>query len=217
MSDNAVTLALRETMFGDMPMDQWSRAGGASAEPLSTFVRAREQAARDDAVGACASWQRITAMRGIESRHTLQAWTFLRAHGTSPPPEVAKRVLGVVLEMPMTDTGFDLLAAYADCTARWVKYTGLAIMWDAPEPATDGPLLALLAAAQRTVERIGPWDGARPGLPPSGHARLNFLTPSGLHFGQGPVDVLARDPLGGEIIQTGTALLQAMIKRGGRG
>lgn len=217
MSDASITLALRGTMFGDQPMDQWPRADDARGALWEAFKAARACAAGGDMAGAIDVWRRIAGMQGIESRHTLQAWAFLRAHGEAPPPDEARRVLGVVLEMPMSDTGFDLLAAYADCTARWVKYTGLAVLWDAPEPATDGPLRALLAAAQRTVERIGPWEGARPGLPPSGHARLNILTPSGLHFGQGPVGVLARDPLGGEIIARGTDLLQAMIARGGRG
>jgi hypothetical protein len=42
---------------------------------------------------------------------------------------------------------------------------------------------------------------------------MSFLTPSGLHFGQGPMDALARDPLGGRVIQVATVLMKAMIAK----
>ena len=50
-------------------------------------------------------------------------------------------------------------------------------------------------------------------LPPAGQARMSFLTPSGLHFGQGALDALSRDPLGGRVIQLATDLMRALIAK----
>ncbi len=41
--------------------------------------------------------------------------------------------------------------------------------------------------------------------------RLNMLTPSGLHFGEGPFQVLAGDPMGGPIVAAALALMQRLI------
>jgi hypothetical protein len=59
------------------------------------------------------------------------------------------------------------------------------------------------------LDRIGPWT--QPRLPPAAaeHIRLNFLAPSGLHFGQAPFAMFERDAGG-----SGGArhpLLQALI------
>ena len=63
------------------------------------------------------------------------------------------------------------------------------------------------------AERIGPWDGARPAIPPEGHARINLLVPSGLHFGQGPFDALMRDPMGAPVIASAMQLMQQLIAK----
>ena len=43
------------------------------------------------------------------------------------------------------------------------------------------------------------------------HIRLNFLAPSGLHFGQAPFAVFEQDALAGPVVRAATALLQALI------
>ena len=70
---------------------------------------------------------------------------------------------------------------------------------------------ALLTAGQRVADAIGPWKEPRRGPPPNGHVRLNMLTASGLHFGEGPFEILSTDPTGGPVIAAGTVLMQALI------
>ncbi|HTW04200.1 MAG TPA: hypothetical protein VMF87_28140 [Streptosporangiaceae bacterium] len=69
--------------------------------------------------------------------------------------------------------GHDLLAAYRDGTARYLNYTGKAVVW---EDHSVAPIQAAisdwLAKAQVITNVIGPWDQpALPPLPP-GQARL---------------------------------------------
>jgi hypothetical protein len=71
----------------------------------------------------------------------------------------------------------------------------------------------LLSAPTELVNQIGPWEGARPAAPQGDHARLSFLTPSGLHFGEAPLTVLSNDPLGAAVLQRATRLMQALIAK----
>ena len=79
----------------------------------------------------------------------------------------------------------------------------------------DSAIDALLDASAEVVARIGPWEDVRPGAPIEGYARLSFLTPSGLHFGEGPMDVLANDPLGMKVFGLAANLMEALIGKTG--
>src|SRR5205807_133590 len=81
-------------------------------------------------------WKQILAAPKLESRHYLQAWHFLRQHGSRPREEFAKTVLGVVVEVGMPE-GLDLLAAYLDRSARYFNYSGRAVVWDHPDTSLD--------------------------------------------------------------------------------
>jgi hypothetical protein len=155
------------------------------------------------------SWREVLAHPGLESRHYLQAWDFLRQHGQRPPPEAAKQVLGVVVEVGMPK-GLDILAAYADHSARYHNFSGAGAVWERPDGSLDSLIDQLLAAGAKVAARIGPWEKARPAVPGAGEVRLSFLTPSGLHFGQGPMDTLQRDPLAGVVLQAAMPLMRAL-------
>ena len=204
---------IRETLFGDMPSEEWPR-DDASAEifPWSAFVSARSHLAAGRKSDAIACWRQILQQSGLESRQYLQAWHFLRQQGEQPPPEIARQVLGVVVEVPMRE-GLDMLAAYSDHTARYYNYSGAAVIWEHPDASLDPGIDQLLEASRQVVARIGPWEGARPAPPPFGSARLSFLTPSGLHFGQGPMNALANDPLGGRVLNLASGLMSALIAK----
>jgi hypothetical protein len=205
-----VPSSLRDVLFGDVPASEWPAAGAehAAAEPWSSFARAREQASTSRAE-AVLTLRGIVETTGLESRHYLQAWRALRELGVAPDAALAKRVLGVVVEVPV-ETGLDVLAAYADRTARYLNYSGAAVVWERPNDILDAEVDALLEAGHAIAMRIGAWDGPRPVLPP-GQTRLSILTPSGLHFGQGPFEILSRDALGGRAIHAATALMQRLI------
>ncbi|GEP46270.1 hypothetical protein [Brevifollis gellanilyticus] len=209
----ALPYSMRDTLFGDMLVDHFQANGQtAEAPPWSIFMEARQRLSAHDKAGAITCWQSIVNDPAQEPRCHLQAWHYLRQHGVQPAPEQAKQLLGVVLEVSMPG-GLDLLAAYADHAARYYNFSGGAIIWEHPDTSLDAHIDQLFEASRQVVERIGPWDKPRPGPPGKEEVRLNFLTPSGLHFGQGPMDVLSNDAMGGPIIHIGAALMSAMIEK----
>src|SRR5262245_3849479 len=152
---------IRETLFGDMPLDQWPE-GGVSSEsfPWSEFVSARSHLAaarQSDAIGC---WLQIIGRHGLDPRHYLQAWHFLRQQGQEPPPDAAKQVFGVVVEVAMPE-GLDLLAAYEDHSARFYSYSGASVVWEHPDTSLDVTIYQLLEASKQVVAQIGPWEEAR--------------------------------------------------------
>ena len=208
-----VPILMRETLFGDMPLGQWPKEGVSSeAFPWSAFAKARSNLAAEDQSAAIACWREVLEHPGLESRMYLQAWHFLRQQGEKPPPGIAKEVLGMVVEAGMPG-GLDLLAAYPDHSARYYNYSGAGVVWEHPDASLDSAISELLEAARQVVPRIGPWEQARPTPPPRDHVRLCFLTPSGLHFGQGPMATLIRDPLGGRVLQLAAILMKALIAK----
>jgi hypothetical protein len=205
--------SIRETLFGDVPLDQWP-GGDTSSEtfPWSAFISARSHLAAGNQGDAIACWRQILDQPGLEPRQYLQAWHFLRQNGQLPTPEIAKQVLGVVVEVGMPG-GVDLLAAYPDYSARYYNYSGSGIVWEHPDTSLNSPIDQLLEASRQVVAQIGPWEQARPTPPQRDQARLSFLTPSGLHFGQGPMAALSRDPIGGRVLQLATVLMRALIAK----
>jgi hypothetical protein len=208
-----VTIQIRETLFGDMPLDQWPPNGAHSEVfPWSAFVSARSHFANGNRDVAIKNWREVITHSGLESRQYLQAWHFLRQHGQQPPLEAAKEVLGIVVEVGMP-RGFDLLAAYSDHSARYYNFSGAGVIWEHPDPSLDLSIDQLIEASRLVVAQIGPWEQPRLAPPPRDHARLSFLTPSGLHFGQGPMTAFSHDPLGGRVLDLATLLMKALIAK----
>ena len=204
---------IRETLFGDMPLEQWPREDSVSNDfPWSEFVSARSHLAAGNQNAAIDCWRKITQQPDLEPRQHLQAWHFLRLHGQQPPPEQAKQVLGVVIEVAMP-AGLDLLAAYPDHSSRYYNYSGAGVVWEHPDTSLDSAIDQLLEASKQIVDKIGPWENARQAPPIRDQARLNFLTPSGLHFGQAPMSALSRDPMAGRVLNLATILMKALIAK----
>lgn len=202
---------IRETLFGDLSLSQWQPQSTQKAEPWTSFARAKQCLDTGDKPGATVILQSILAMPDLESRHYLEAWTFLRELGVFPPDDKAKDVLGVVVEVGM-DKGLDLVAAYPDHSARYYNFSGAGVVWERPNNSMDRPIDDLLSAASAAVKVIGPWNKQRPPAPPSGQARISILTPSGLHFGQGPYAALSKDRIGGPVLGLAFQLMQQLIK-----
>lgn len=205
---------IRELLFGDVPLEVWAAGApaGEPAEPWTSFEAARDAVDRDDPAAAVAALQRVIGSPDLESRQYLQAWHHLRSLGRQPEPEQAKQVLGVVLEVNL-EAGLDTLAAYADHSARYINHAGKLIVWDAPEREMSLRIDALLEVADVVVAALEPSDEPRRRALPRLHARLNMLTPSGIHFGEGPFEMLAADRMGGPLITVGTRLMQALIEK----
>jgi len=203
--------SVRDTLFADGPLESWPVGDHADREPWATFVTARRYVAAGDIGSAVFGWQRVVGMPGLEARHYVQAWTFLRQYGVPPPAAEAKRLLGVVVEVDRGPAGLDLLAAYPERTARFYAGTGGGIAWERPDTTLDAHIGALLEASKAVLDRIGPWTQPRLPPPPPDHIRLNFLAPSGLHFGQAPFAVFEQDALAGPVVRAATGLHQVMM------
>jgi hypothetical protein len=197
---------IRETLFGDMPITSWG--SNVPVEPWSLFVQARAEMEKNDSQAAASILQQIIQMQGLESRHYLQAYHFMRQIGYRMDQE--KELLGVVVEVAMPE-GLDLLAAYSDYTARYYNFSGAGIVWDRPNESLHHEISQVLQAGQTIMHRIGPWEGERLGAPKTGHARINLLTSDGLHFGEGPMSVLMNDTLGGPMLKAAIALMSRLI------
>ncbi|MDR1565080.1 MAG: hypothetical protein LBS74_09000 [Oscillospiraceae bacterium] len=145
-----------------------------------------------------------------ESRTRLWAWRKLRALSVYPEEAQAKEVLGFVAEVG-TNGGIDYLAAYADSSARYYNFSGAAVIYEGGvSPQVDSEIQKLIELAKYPVSIIGLWEGARLAPPPQGFIRLNFLTPSGLLLGQGPMDAIQNDPLGRDVLNQTVVLLQLL-------
>jgi hypothetical protein len=204
---------IRDLFFGDLPVQRWpeqSSTEAVSGEPWASFVKSREFSADGDKEKAKHRLHQILSMNDLESRHYVQAWNFLRGLGEQPSPDEAKHLYGVVIEVAL-DEGVDIVAAYEDHTARYINYSSAGVVWEHPNDSLNELIDDLLNAGRRIVDKIGPWEGARPSFPPAGQARISMLVPLGLHFGQASYDVLSRDQLAGPVLDAGVKLMQGLI------
>jgi len=209
----APAITMRDTLFGDMPISAWPQGDEATAEPWIAFVKARNLLNKKDKPSAAVVLQTITETPGLESRHYLQAWHFLRQIGVNPPAEKAKSVYGVVVEVAVRG-GADIVAVYTDYTARYLHHTSGGVVWEHPNDSLDPKIKDLLDAGQTVANRIGPWEQERPPAPQGDNVRLNMLTPSGLHFGYGSFQTLHGEAMGRAILDPATALLVSLTELG---
>jgi hypothetical protein len=143
-----------------------------------------------------------------ESRVRALAFNWLRTGGYFTPKGI---VLGVIIEVPL-DQGLDVLAAYADGSARYLNQTGkVAIIEPDGLPEANRQAKRLVELAQPVVAQIGPWD--KPRLPPPvrPNIRLTFIVSDGLYFGQGPFQAMQQESLAGPLIQQGSQLLALIV------
>jgi hypothetical protein len=207
----AAPSGIRETLFGDLPLEDWGRAGeGVPWSHFALALRHRDDGDRSEAVAALGA---VVDVPGLESRHYLQAWHALRGLGVAPDPEQAKVVYGVVTEMGMPG-GLDLLATYADHRSRYYNFSGTGVVCDEPLPEVVAASAALMKLSTLLIS-LGvstPWTEPRRPPPGRGVCRISFLTPAGPHFCEGPADRLASDPNAGVILRAATALMQVLVK-----
>jgi len=204
---------IRDTLFGDQSLAVWA-SHAESGEPWLSFSRVKNASDSGDRQSSVEILKQIQQTPDLESRHYLQAWHFLRQQGEQPSQKEGKTVLGIVVEVSLPK-GLDLVAAYRDHHARYYNFSGSGVVWERPNDSLDTQIDELLLEGAQLVTAIGPWDKARPPAPAAGQARINILTPSGLHFGQGPINALAKDQKGGKLFQLAFDLMRQLIQLGG--
>lgn len=119
-TSSSVSQSLRDTLFGDLPLETWERDG---SEPWASFAAATELLRRGDARSARDILLDVVTRPSLETRHYLEAWCALCALGVPPPPAVASHVYGVVVDARVSG-GCDTLAAYEDLSARYINFGG---------------------------------------------------------------------------------------------
>jgi hypothetical protein len=207
-----ISVDIREVLFGDKPLEKVASyaQGQPEGNPWSSFMEASERVSSGDIPGAVVALQNILKTKGLEVRIYLQAWDCLRTLGQFPAGDQAHEIQGVVVEVAL-ERGLDIIAAYADGSARYFNYSGAAIVWDVQDIEIDRLVTELLAVGQGLVDISELWDGPRPPAPPIGAVRINALTFGGLHFGQGSFRAISQDGLGGLALRGAFDLMQALI------
>jgi hypothetical protein len=124
---------------------------------------------------------RAVTLISNEARLRLWAWHNLRQLGKYPSPDLARQVLGVVIEVPYEER-LDVLAAYADGTARYINHQGGMIVWD----RLDETITPLVLSVIRETQPVGPPQEDRLDDPVAAdQVRLSVLTPGGIHVWEG--------------------------------
>jgi len=206
----APSLGIRDTLFGDMSLDNWIGEDDAAPPPWAQFRQARQHWRQGDLEPAEKCFREIIATPALEPRHYLQAWHFLRQMGHKPETEGARKVLGAVVEVGLSE-GLDIVAAYSDGTARYYNYSGAAVIWERPNMSLDQQIKSLLSSTFRIAMHAGIWDQARPSAPCNGTVRLSALTPAGLIFGEGPMDIMLNDKVAGSVLEAAQLLMEGLI------
>jgi hypothetical protein len=151
--------------------------------------------------------QGMVTDKTIEARIRILAYRLLSANGA---PSNKKELLGVIVEVALPG-GLDVVAAYSDGRARYINHSQKLIVWENETEQSRELIRQLFSNSIKVVSKIGPWDKERRPAPEKGMARLTFLVADGLYFGEGPFDVLEKDPMGGPVIQSALQLMTYLI------
>ncbi|HZW05680.1 MAG TPA: hypothetical protein VFF65_01045 [Phycisphaerales bacterium] len=155
---------LAHLLFADKPID----GSVKDALGVSTYLKF------NDREGAIRRLNSAYTDPTNESRMRLTAAATLR--NWDVPVQAEEPLLGVVIEYPV-ETGVDYVAAYADGSARYLNFSGGAVIWDTPRTVAeiDAALIALLNSAMAMLPHTtdtGPWS-------PATSVRITCLTLTG--------------------------------------
>lgn len=185
----------RELLFVDETLEELTsptRVNPLPAKgPFEGFARAGAAVRAGRAAEAKKHLRAAMEHPKAEVRMRLWAWNALRELGERPPPDIAREVHGVVLEIPVDDW-LDTLAVYSDGRVRYVNGKSGAIIWEDTGPSDIHTLAA------EVVRAAGPLVGkARPvgkHLPMSmSVTRVTLLTYSGMYVAEGDMDYPSGD------------------------
>lgn len=210
-----LSLTMREFLYGDMPPEVFPPAAATSSDPGpgGLFAAARDALAGGRKEDALQLYRAILHFPDLESRLAAQAWTALRHQGIQPGP-ADFAVYGAIAEAGVNG-GLDIVAAYADGTARYFNYSNGSVIWEAPgtDPLISAAIEATLDAARRVAGFAGVHDGPRPGPVLQGIVRITAICPDGLHFGEGPLDIFQSDAVAGPFVAAALKLMEALMER----
>jgi hypothetical protein len=193
---------IRQMLFASQSLaDQVRRmrVDGRSA-PTQSIADAQRLVEEGKAEEAIVRLRGVLDSPALETRIQLWVWSALRELGEKPEGRSAFEVLGAVLEMP-SGGAYDTLAGYVDGSARYLNFSGSAILWDAPDPG-------IKQLCQGLVDSTIPASGkAKPrtslSLPKRG-IQVTMLTRSGPFLITTPPK---------SVVSAGGALMQELIRK----
>jgi hypothetical protein len=122
-------------------------------------------------------------------------------------------LLAVIVEVGL-DNGLDVLASFKNGTACYINHTGKVLVWETTTDLKANELTdALFQNGEKVIAKIGPWDRPRKPHPLRGNVRINFLVSDGLYFGEGPIDILFKDPLAAPTLHSATQLMAYITEK----
>lgn len=143
-------------------------------QPLYFWALAYLQLKLGEREDALASLRKILTTSNLGSRETLRVWKLIRDLGEAPPPDLAKRVLGVIVETGLGPFIF-VVAAYADGQPRLFLSQGACIIGDDWTDEETQKTQEIVHLAQELVVEMAPTESRE--LPKPGRVRFIFLTP----------------------------------------
>ena len=153
--------------------------------------------------------QKIIDDNNSDPRNKVIAYNRLLACGHKP---IKKEILAVIVEVGL-ETGLDVLASFNNGTARYINQTGKILIWEKTDETSNKLTNDLFLKSQDIVYRIGAWDKPRLPYPTKGNVRITFLVSDGLYFGEGPINVLFKDPLASPALVIATNLMKYLTKK----
>jgi hypothetical protein len=150
----------------------------------------------------------ITANPNTETRVLLWSWTTLRELGVHPQLDAAAQIKGVVIQVPMGN-GIDVLAAYADGTARYVNHSGKVVVWDLPDAHIGNIIRTVIERAKDLATGVQTAAAAQPA---EDVVRVTVLTPNGNRSLGVPMRALGAGPIN-QLLAVGAELMGNLIKR----
>ena len=202
---------MRSVYMGNVKLTEWP-ADESKEHPWSMFVDARNHVIRQKNKEAEKIYRQIIATPGLESRHYMQAWLFMRYFlKVQPSADEAKKVYGVAVEV-CTPTGVMMIAGYTDHTARSMHSSGGGIIWEKPDDSLNDKIDAMITAAEQAVVSIPLTVVDIAPTPPKqvDTILICIFTPSGIYQGLGTGDFMSKDKFAGPIVGAATTLLQSL-------
>ena len=175
------------------------------------FIEANQALKKNDNAKTVALLKQIVETEGLNTRIYLQAWHTLMSLGEQPPENLRGLIQGIVTEYHM-DNGLDIVAAYADYTARYWNYSGAGIVWETRDSEIDKLIDDLFKVGQEIMKRIGIEPRENLSIPRQGNLRIFLMAYDGSCFGEGHYEQLIKDQMGNSAINASYNLMMGLMK-----
>ena len=200
-----------ELLFGDQTLDDLLTSVDKQAVLDGAWMllsKAADRMRQGEVGGAAEILLQVACNPKMETRILLWTWTALRRLGIHPKSYEADEIKGVVIQVPMKN-GVDVLAAYADGTARYVNFSGKTIIWEITDATITTAIHKLLQSCKDL--RGVPVAGSRTN-PARDLVRVTLLTFNGNRFVEASMQSLDLSPIE-QVLGVGAELMANVIKR----